>query len=222
MIKNKINLTTIQHLVLSKYVYPKPVLRYKNKKAIGQLDYSFSIFNTNLKNLENIKVGQNCLYPLKTLIHKNNNVLKIQTPLPFQVLNKPYEIASNLNLVANKISKDNFNGFITLLNPLKGGYYAYYSGIHGFIPKKQLKQLVSQSINLTTKNLTNIIYFSKSHKYSALIKPRILVKAIKLKISQNNKMSNLANFKKLKMWKNRTTFIFFSTEKEEKEIIETV
>lgn len=213
MIKAKLS-TIRQNLITNKFIYPKPILRYKTKKMIGKLDYSFKIFNLNLKKIKNFKIGQNNYYSLKQLTHKVNSSLKVTTPINFQILKKPYEISSKITKLTKNLSKAKFNGFIKLLNPIKGGYYAYYSGLHGLIPKKQLKPIISQSIPLTYTNLSTNLYFSKLHNKNTLLKPYMIIKAIKIKLLPKVKIITLPNLKKQKTWKTKIKFIFLSKKKE--------
>jgi ribosomal protein S1 len=41
------------------------------------------------------------------------------------------------NLLVEKKSKLNKKDPVIILKTVKGGYYAYYSGIYGFLPKSQ-------------------------------------------------------------------------------------
>ncbi len=209
---NNINYNqTIQNISLSKNLYTKNILRYKKTKEIGLLDYSSNFSNTIVKAKEN--AGESILYSLKTLRHRNYKELKIKTFLPFEQLSASYKIAENFNIAVKRLTSENSKNFLKILSPVKGGFFGYYSGIYGFIPKTQFKKILAQSLNVSDLNIANKLYFSDMHNYNSLLKPRTLFKVGKMTIQPANIVNNFNDVKIRKVFNSTLNFVFVANTK---------
>ncbi len=197
---------TIQNISLNKTLYTKNILRYKKAKDIGLLDYASNFSNALVKTKEN--AGDSILYSLKTLKHRNYKELKLQTFMPFEQLSSSYRVASNFNNSVKRLTAENSNNFLQILSPVKGGFFGYYSGIYGFIPRTQFRKIVAQSLNISTKNLANKLYFSALHDYNSLLKPRTLFKVGKMAIQPTNIVNNFNDVKIRKVFTSTLNFVF--------------
>jgi len=202
---------TIQNINLSKNLYTKNILRYKRTKDIGLLDYASNFSNTVVKIKEN--AGESILYSLKTLKHRNYKELKLKTFLPFQQLSPSYKLAENFNATIKRLTAENSKNFLQILSPVKGGFFGYYSGIYGFIPKTQFKKLIAQSLNISNKNIANKLYFSDMHEYNSLLKPRTLFKVGKMTIQPANVVNNFNDVKIRKVFNSTLNFVFVANDK---------
>lgn len=197
---------TIQNISLNKNLYTKNILRYKKSKDIGLLDYASNFSNALIKAKENI--GDSILYSLKTLKHRNYKELKLQTFMPFEQLSPSYKLAYNFNNSVKRLTTENPKNFLQILSPVKGGFFGYYSGIYGFIPRTQFKKIVAQSLNLSNKNLANKLYFSGLHDYNSLLKPRTLFQVGKMAIQPANIVNNFNDVKIRKVFNSTLNFVF--------------
>lgn len=197
---------TIQNISLNKTLYTKNILRYKKTKDIGLLDYASNFSNALIKTKEN--AGNSILYSLKTLKHRNYKELKLQTFMPFEQLSASYALAYNFNNSVKRLIAENSNNFLQILSPVKGGFFGYYSGIYGFIPRTQFRKIVAQSLNLSNKNLANKLYFSALHDYNSLLKPRTLFKVGKMAIQPTNIVNNFNDVKIRKIFNSTLNFVF--------------
>jgi len=197
---------TIQNIRLNKSLYTKKILRYKKSKEIGLLDYASNFSNALLKGKENI--GDSILYSLKNLKHRNSKELKLQTFMPFEQLSPSYKLAYNFNNSVKRLTAENSKNFFQILSPVKGGFFGYYSGIYGFIPRTQFRKIVAQSLNLSTKNLSNKLYFSGLHDYNSLLKPRTLFQVEKMAIQPANVVNNFNDVKIRKVFNSKLNFVF--------------
>lgn len=196
----------IQNISLSKSLYTKNILRYKKSKNIGLLDYASNFSNASVKTKEN--VGESVLYSLKTLKHRNYKELKLQTFMPFEQLASSYPIATNFNKSIKRLAEENSKNFLQILSPVKGGFFGYYSGIYGFIPRSQFKKIVAQSLNISPKNLANQLYFSDLHDCNSLLKPRTLFKVGKMTIQPGSIVNNFNDIKVRKIFNSTLNFVF--------------
>ena len=197
---------TIQNISLNKNLYTKNILRYKKSKDIGLLDYASNFSNALIKTKEN--TGDSILYSLKTLKHRNYKELKLQTFMPFEQLSSSYKLAHNFNTSVKRLTAENSKNFLQILSPVKGGFFGYYSGIYGFIPRTQFKKIVDQSLNLSNKNIANKLYFSGLHDHNSLLKPRTLFKVGKMAIQPANVVNNFNDVKIRKVFNSSLNFVF--------------
>jgi len=197
---------TIQNISLSKSLYTKNILRYKRSKDIGLLDYASNFSNAVVKTKEN--AGESILYSLKTLKHRNYKELKLQTFMPFEQLSSSYPVAANFNTSVKRLTEENSKNFLQILSPVKGGFFGYYSGIYGFIPKTQFKKIMAQSLNIVNRNLANQLYFSNLHDCNSLLKPRTLFKVGKMTIQPLNIVNNFNDIKVRKVFNSALNFVF--------------
>lgn len=205
-----LNYTPIKNLNLSKNLYPKPILRYKKNKVLGQLDYSFKTLNIKIENLNNTEAGKSFLYPLKTIQHRHFKDIKIKTFLPFQQLSKSYQVAQNFSDLNKKLANKSNKNYIKILYPVKGGFFAYFSGIIGFLPKSHFKKLLVQSIKFKNLDLSNNLYFSNLHEQNSLLKPNTLFKAGKLTIQPSNIVNNFNKLRSRRNYPSILNFVFIS------------
>ncbi len=197
---------TIQNISLNKNLYTKNILRYKKSKDIGLLDYASNFSNALSKTKEN--TGDSILYSLKTFKHRNYKELKLQTFMPFEQLSSSYKLAHNFNNSVKRLTVEDSKNFLQILSPVKGGFFGYYSGIYGFIPRTQFKKIIAQSLNLSNKNLANKLYFSALHDYNSLLKPRTLFQVGKMAIQPANVVNNFNDVKIRKVFNSSLNFVF--------------
>jgi hypothetical protein len=197
---------TIQNINLSKSLYTKNILRYKRSKDIGLLDYASNFSNALVNTKKN--AGAAVLYSLKTLKHRNYKELKIQAFMPFEQLSSSYPVATNFNNSVKRLTEENSKNFLQILSPVKGGFFGYYSGIYGFIPKTQFQKIVAQSLNISKNNLANQLYFSDLHDCNSLLKPRTLFKVAKITIQPANIVNNFNDVKVRKVFESTLNFVF--------------
>lgn len=197
---------TIQNISLSKSLYTKNILRYKKSKDIGLLDYASNFSNALIKTKEN--PGESVLYSLKTLKHRNYKELKLQTFIPFEQLASSYPLATNFNNSVKRLTEENSKNFLQVLSPVKGGFFGYYSGIYGFIPRTQFKRIIAQSLNISNKNIANQLYFADLHDCNSLLKPRTLFKVGKMTIQPANVVNNFNDVKVRKIFNSTLNFVF--------------
>jgi hypothetical protein len=209
MLKLNTNIETIQNLSLSRNVYSKNILRYKKSNEVGLLDYSFNTSNAIIDTEDN--TGNSILYSLKHFKHKNYKELKLHTFLPYEQLSKDNKLAFNFNITTKRLLNDNSNNYLQILNPIKGGFFGYYGGIYGFIPKSHFKRIIAQSISLNKGTLQNKLYFSSLHDCNNLLKPRTLFKAGKISIQPYNIVNNFNDIKVRKTYNNIISFVFISS-----------
>lgn len=198
----------IPNITLNKNLYLKNILRYKKAKNLGSLDYGVNFLNVNMSNEE--KGGDSILYTLKSFQHRNYKDLQLKTFLPYQQLSAVSQVATKLSNITTKFTDTNFKGYLQILEPTKGGYYGYYGGIVGFIPKSQFKKILAQSIDIKNNNLSNKLYFSNLHNLNELLKPRTLFKAGNIGIQPSYVSNNFNNIKVRKVNKNVINFVFIS------------
>jgi len=211
MSKNTIN-QTIQNILISKDLYSKHVLRYKRSKELGLIDSSTNFSNALIKNKVN-NLGESIYYEIKNFKHRNYKELGLRTFLPFNHLSTSYQQANNLNNSINSIINNKSKNYMNILSPVKGGFYGYYSGIYGFIPKSQLKGIMARSLrtNLLVKDkLANQIYFTNLHNSNDLLKPRAKFKISKMAIVPNCITNNFVARKKRRIFKSKLNFVFIA------------
>lgn len=197
---------TIQNISLSKSLYTKNILRYKRSKDIGLLDYASNFSNALVKTKES--AGESILYSLKTLKHRNYKELKLQTFVPFEQLASSYPLAANFNASVKRLTEEKSKNFLQVLSPVKGGFFGYYSGIYGFIPRTQFKKIIAQSLNISNRNLANQLYFADLHDCNSLLKPRTLFKVGKMTIQPANIVNNFNEVKVRKVFNSTLNFVF--------------
>jgi len=197
---------TIQNISLSKTLYAKNILRYKRSKDLGLLDYASNFSNAFVKTKEN--AGESNLYSLKTLRHRNYKELKLQTFMPFEQLASSYPLAANFNASVKRLAEENSKNYLQILSPVKGGFFGYYSGIYGFIPRTQFKKIIAQSLNISNKNLANKLYFADLHDCNSLLKPRTLFKVGKMTLQPSNIVNNFNDVKVRKVFGSTLNFVF--------------
>ncbi len=210
MSQNTITNKTIENILLNKDLYSKYVLRSKKSKDLGLVDYGVDFSNALIKN--KVNVGESIYYEIKNFKHKNYKELTLKTFLPFSQVSNEYQQAHELNKSLNSIM-NNSNNYMNILSPIKGGFYGYYSGIYGFIPKSQLKNIISKSLrnNILKKDkLANQIYFSNLHKASNWLKPRVKFKLSKMSIIPYSITNNFVIRKKRRTFKSKLNFVFIA------------
>ena len=133
MSQNTIKNQTIQNILLNKDLYSKHVLRYKKSKDLGLIDSNVDFSNALIKS--KTALGEYIYYEIKNFKHRNYKELTLRTFLPFSQLSNKYQQANELNKSLNSIMNNSSKNYMNILSPIKGGFYGYYSGIYGFIPK---------------------------------------------------------------------------------------
>lgn len=211
-----LNYTSAQNLNLSKNLYPKPILRYKKNKKLGQLDYSFNISNIKLESMSNVQLGKSYLYPIKTLQHQNFKDLKIKTFLPFQQLSSSYPIAEELNSSLKILLNKNQKHTLKILAPIKGGFSVYSLGFMGFLPKSHYKMLIQNSVKFTGLNLPNSLYFSNLHTESNILTANTLVTTPKVSLQPRAIINNFSKPYARKTFSPVLSMVFLSQKNKKK------
>jgi ribosomal protein S1 len=199
---------TIQNINLSKTLYTKNILRYKKATDVGLLDSGFTLSNALIKVKET--TGDSVLYSPQTLKHRNYKQLKVSTFLPFEQLSASYKLAANFNQSLKQLTEENSKNYLQILSPVKGGFFGYYAGIYGFIPRSHFKKIIIQSLNIKNKPLANQLYFADLHESNYLLKPRTLFKVGKLTIQPYNVVNNFNDVKVRKIFNSALNFVFVS------------
>ncbi len=210
MSQNTIKNQTIQNILLNKDLYSKYILRSKKSKDLGLIDCNVDFSNALIKNKVNL--GESIYYEIKNFKHRNYKELTLKTFLPFTQLSPEYQQANELNKSINSILNNSRN-YMNILSPIKGGFYGYYSGIYGFIPKSQLKSIISKSLktNLLDKSkLANQIYFANLHNSNNWLKPRVKFKLSKMSIIPHSITNNFVARKKRRIFKSKLNFVFIA------------
>jgi hypothetical protein len=208
---NAIYNQTIQNVLLSKNLYAKHILRYKKSKDLGFIDSSSDFSNAFIKNGTNL--GESIYYDVKNFRHRNYKELRLKTYSPFNQLNNSYEHANKLKESINSIINNKSKNYINILSPIKGGFYGHCSGIYGFIPKSQMKNMISKTLNSSLagkSNLSNQIYFSNLHEMNNWLKPRTKFKLSKVSITPYSITNNFVARKKRRIFKNKLNFVFIA------------
>jgi hypothetical protein len=132
--------------VINFNVNNKNYIRYipTNNNKICSIDTGdFLLIGKTPKNFDN---GVSIISNKFRFKHILNDLLKIDSSLGF--------VTPNLNLVSKKIIKIVFsllkykkNNYMLLLNPVPGGFKAYYSGVFGFAPYSQIKKMYNNLLN---------------------------------------------------------------------------
>lgn len=210
MSQNIIKTQTIQNILLNKDLYAKYLLRSKKNKDLGLIDCNVDFSNALIKNKTNL--GESIYYEINNFKHRNYKELTLKTFLPFSQLSHKYQQATELTKSLNSIMNNSKN-YMNILSPIKGGFYGYYSGIYGFIPKSQLKNVISKSLktNIVKKDkLANQIYFSNLHDINSWLKPRVKFKLSKMSIIPYSITNNFVIRKKRRTFKSKLNFVFIA------------
>ncbi len=210
MSQNTITNKTIENILLNKDLYSKYILRSKKSKDLGLIDCNVDFSNALIKNKVNL--GESIYYEIKNFKHRNYKELTLKTFLPFTQLSPEYQQANELNKSINSILNNSRN-YMNILSPIKGGFYGYYSGIYGFIPKSQLKSIIAKSLknNILRKDkLANQVYFSNLHNTNNWLKPRVKFKLSKMSIIPYSITNNFVIRKKRRTFKSKLNFVFIA------------
>lgn len=198
----------IKNISLNKTLYTKDILRYKKATNIGLIDYAVNFSNASIET-ENT-AGDSILYSIKKFQHRNYKELRLQTFLPYQQVASNYKEATAFNNITKQLHEENLKNYLQILSPTKGGYFAYYSGLFGFIPTSHFNKIIAQSIDIKAPNVSNKLYFLKLHKINEILKPRTLFKIGKIAIQPAYTVNNFNDLKVRKVYDNTINFIFVS------------
>jgi hypothetical protein len=158
---NKITFKKIININVNNKNYIR-YIRINNEKICSIDTGSFLLIG---KTEKKTSLGVSILNNKFRLKHSLNDLLKIDSLLEF--------ITPNLNLISKKIIKIIFlllkkkKNYMLLLNPIPGGFKAYYIGIFGFIPYSQVKKVYSDLLKKelveNNKFFSSIIYNKKEN-----------------------------------------------------------
>jgi hypothetical protein len=153
----------------------------KNIKYIHKTDSINSVYNTNLKKNH---IGYSIFYSLFLFKHKLNSFLQIKTTLTFICTNQI------------KINKKKLKAFelilkkkkeIILLSPKRGGFLGFYIGLFGFIPKKDVRNILFFLYNKELKKNLNSLYYTSFlqtvRTKLLVVKVPVVVKKFSIKIN---------------------------------------
>lgn len=149
----------LNNLITSKNIVRNHI---DEKSGIYALDNNSSI--THFKTKNTIGVGQSVMLQDFIFKYKYNKLLQLKT---FQdnytntaCLNSS-SLDKSLKIVSNE--KSNLRLMI-FLNEVKGGVLGYSSGIVGFVPKSQIKNIIQNVVNNHSLKISNLVFLlSKSH-----------------------------------------------------------
>jgi hypothetical protein len=133
---NKQNFNDIQ--ILNKELLFKSFVRstLKNKEEVKILDDNSILSSIYLK--EDAKVGKFLSNKRFILKNKFNNELRLNAFLSQKNFNSSI-VSEYKNTLLSLLKTRNFNRKepVIILGSNKGGFYVYYSGIYGFLPRSQ-------------------------------------------------------------------------------------
>jgi hypothetical protein len=191
--------------LLSKNLYNKFLIRSSllENEQFNIIDNNNNFFNTpstNLRSFISLKSNNSIIgasFYAKNIIYTNqfNNLLQFNS---FVVNNKSSSfsfIDSFYNLL--KISVKEISSSLFLLNPVKGGFICYSSGIIGFLPR-------SQGVSLFSTALLN--FKNKSNKTTIL-------ENLKFLINKNYFINNFFGLRLPHWWGKTVSYHFFNKKK---------
>lgn len=208
---NATNNQTIQNILLSKNLYAKHILRYKKSKDLGFIDSSTDFSNAFIKSGTNL--GESIYYDIKNFKHRNYKELRLKTYSPFSQLSNSYQYANKLRKSIDSLINSKEKNYIHVLSPIKGGFYGHCSGIYGFIPKSQMKNMISKTLKSSLaqhNNLANQIYFANLHEMNSWLKPRTKFKLNKVSITPYSVANNFSSRRRRRIFKNKLNFVFIA------------
>ncbi len=146
-------------VVLNNHIYNKFLTRSnlmgnKNFKILDDNSYFYNVSSSDLKNVSVYgKTNETGSSLNANLIQYNN---KYNDTLTFKSFNfnnkvKSFSIIDSFTNLFDVITNDSSNSII-FLNPIKGGFTCYSSGVIGFLPRKQADALISIAANSFKKN----------------------------------------------------------------------
>lgn len=159
-------------VVLNNHIYNKFLTRSnlmgnKNFKILDDNSYFYNVSSSDLKNVSVYSKTNETGSSLNANLIQYNN--KYNDALTFKSFNfnnkvKSFSIIDSFTNLFDIITNDSSNSII-FLNPIKGGFTCYSSGVIGFLPRKQADALISIAANSFKKNsdkesfLTDVNYF---------------------------------------------------------------
>jgi hypothetical protein len=227
----------IENKILTQKVYGKLFLRstlFKDKNLhLLENNSNFTVFsNVELKRLSlcslegQFPVGQSCF--LNNTLFKNQK----RTSLKFQSFSANFlpvnpKFTDDLYASIDSLTRPNTNGgkSLLILNPVKGGFVCYSSGILGFLPKSHgLKALGSIYFSfLKDNNLSTLIpnlnfLFNSSHFIKKYFLIRLPLSYIKLNSYPQSRKNNFsaASKKKKRIFNPNLNFVFLRSKYKQK------
>ena len=146
-------------VVLNNHIYNKFLTRSnlmgnKNFKILDDNSYFYNVSSSDLKNVSVYSKTNETGSSLNANLIQYNN--KYNDTLTFKSFNfnnkvKSFSIIDSFTNLFDVITNDSSNSII-FLNPIKGGFTCYSSGVIGFLPRKQADALISIAANSFKKN----------------------------------------------------------------------
>jgi len=146
-------------VVLNNHIYNKFLTRSnlmgnKNFKILDDNSYFYNVSSSDLKNVSVYSKTNETGSSLNANLIQYNN--KYNDTLTFKSFNfnnkvKSFSIIDSFTNLFDVITNDSSNSII-FLNPIKGGFTCYSSGVIGFLPRKQADALISIASNSFKKN----------------------------------------------------------------------
>ena len=168
---------------------------------------------------EDILIGNSLFAREFEYKNKLNNFITIKT---FIVNNKPIKEASFVTSLYNllKTTRKESQSSLILLNPKKGGFDCYSSGVLGFMPRSHAVFALSKLFLSLSKNKTknaSIVNLNFLLNKENFIKSKILIRLSnwwgKITLTprfRKNKFSNSIKRKRRRIFLNRTNFVFLT------------
>lgn len=186
--------------------YSKFYYRCKDKKNIILVDTDKKQFKLNSN--EKFTTGSSINNKVSIIQHCRFKDLKLECVLPFNNSNSNIQIVNNIK--SSLLTKGKKNT-LSLLNPVKGGFFAQYKNINGFLPKSQIIKIMKDFLNENSKKskrLANQLYFTNLHKENYLLKPKFSFEISNLNITPYFTKKNFASAKDEHIFEGTLNFVF--------------
>ena len=200
---------------LNKVIYPKTFVRNSvdNNLEIQMVDSDSSIRHVTSNNLT--KLGSSLISDVKVLKYKYNKSLQLKLQVKSSPDLNPGPLL-NLNESLKEISTEKKSRrLMLLLNQVNGGFLGYSSGVVGFMPKGQFKDVVKSILKKRTfkRSAANLLFLlSGSHLLKRYLPFRVPFFTNNMRVSPSFQKYNFSKCMKRKRRHSRNflNFIFLS------------
>jgi len=186
--------------------YSKFYYRCKEKKNIILIDADKKQFKLN--NTDKLFLGTALNNKASIIQHCRFKDLKLKCILPFNNSNSNIQIVNRLK---DSLIKTNKFNTLNLLNPTKGGFFAQYKNINGFLPKSQIFRIIKDFLAENTKKskpLANQLYFTNLHKENIILKPKLSFEISNINITPYFVKKNFSSSKSEHVFEGTLNFVF--------------
>ena len=209
---------TFNKKLLNKKIYGKVLMRNQDflQTTSCQLDNDYFTLSLT-KSLSDKRItlsGGSLFYKEFLYSNRSNNYLKFNSLLTINQSKFSFSDSFSrfLDVLKNKKIKSN----LFILNPIKGGFECYSSGVVGFLPRRQgnlvffkIFYFFKRKLNTQTSLLSFLnLFLNKNHK----IKKFSILKAMfcwgKITLYSPNKRKNFARSRKIRHLSKELNFVF--------------